>query len=214
MRTRSFVVFFSVTCLASLSVSAHHRGHLRVVPAVFDPGHTHAIISRWAPFSGPRDSDPAILMSKILPTSADAAAVARVEGVAGITLDELGFDVFDGGHCGAGAPRFNVTTMDGDVYFFGCIYGTHTPAPDKPATFTRVRFSDWDAAPQLSSNPPFRFGETQIARIDLVFDEGTDQGSGFTAIDNIDIDGEIVGGPSCRDDEEPRETLERPLARR
>jgi hypothetical protein len=215
MRNASFVL--AVALFAAIPASARDRDHreLRVVPAVFDPGGTHAILSRWTPFSGPGRSDPAIIMAKILPTSADAAAVATVEGVRGLVLDELGFDVFLGGHCGAGAPRFNVTTVEGYVYFFGCAAGTHTPAPDKPATFARVRFADADAAPQFASNPPFHFGEARVASIAIVFDEGVDQGSGFTAIDDIDVDGQIVERPSGDgDDDEVRQTLERPIARR
>jgi hypothetical protein len=202
--------FFVVVLLASLTGSARHHPHLRVVPAVFDPDHTGAIISRWVPFTGPGNSDPAIIMSKILPTNADAAALATVEGVNGLTLDELGFDVFGGGHCGAGAPRFNVTTDAGFVYFFGCFYGVHVPAPDKPATFTRVRFGDADAFPQFATNPPFHFGQAHVASITIVFDEGTDVGSGFTAIDDIDVNGEIVERATGPDEEHGHETAERP----
>jgi hypothetical protein len=204
----------AVVLLASHSSSARDRLRLRVFPATFDPGRTGAIISRWVPFTGPGNSDPAIIMAKILETSVDAAAVANVEGVRGIKLDELGFDVFEGGHCGAGAPRFNVTTVDGYVYFFGCSYGIHEPAPDKPATFTRVRFRESDAFPQFPSNPPFRFNRTRLASIAIVFDEGTDDGSGFTAIDDVAVNGEIVERPSGREEEEAHETSERPVARR
>jgi hypothetical protein len=176
------------------SAALAHDHWFRVVPRVFDPGHTGAVISRWVSFGG--RSDPALVMSKLLPTAADAAAVADVEGVAGITLAELGYDVFRGGHCGAGAPRFDVTTSDGSVYFFGCAYGVHAPAPDKPATFTRVRFGDGDAFPQFAGDPPWPgFGRARIASIDIAFDEGIDDGSGFTAIDDIDINGELVEGP-------------------
>src|SRR5437868_13665884 len=115
MRLRS-VLSLTVMLLGGTAVAEGRD--FRVVPSLFDPGHTGAIISRWVPFSGRGNSDPALIMSKILPTAADAAALATVEGVRGIRLDELGFDVFDGGHCGAGAPRFNVTTSDGSVYFF------------------------------------------------------------------------------------------------
>ena len=182
-----------VVALVLPSLAGAREPHLRVVPWVFDPGHTGAVISRWVPFTGPGDSDPAIIMSKLVPTDVDAAAVARVEGVAGLRLDELGFDVFNGGHCGAGAPRFNVTTNDGHVYFFGCAYGNHTAAPDKPATFTRVRFGNADAFPQLASDPPWPgFGNVTVSAIDIVFDEGPDVGSGFTAIDDVDVNGRIV----------------------
>lgn len=179
--------------LPSLLSSARPHARVEVEPWIYDPGHTGAIISRWTPFSGPGRSDPALIFAKILPTEADAAAGATVEGVDGMTLRELGFDVFGGGHCGAGAPRFNVTTVDGFVYFFGCASGRHTPAPDKPATFTRVRFGDADAEKQLPSDPAWPgFGRARVAAIEIVFDEGTDAGSGFTAVDDIDINGVLV----------------------
>jgi hypothetical protein len=176
---------------------ADGRGHgdhdrFRVVPEAFDPAHTRAVQADWLPFSDHHDE--ALVLAKLLPTSANAAAGARIEGVEGIRLRELGFDVYAGGHCGAGAPRFDVTTVDGTTYFFGCLYGTHTPAADKPTTFERVRFSDADAAPQLVGDPPWPgFGHARIASISITFDEGTDQGSGFTALDNIDINGVLVG---------------------
>jgi hypothetical protein len=183
-----------VVLLVCSAAPAHARRPFRVVPAVYDPGHTGAVASAWEPFSGPGNSDPALVLSKQLATAADAAALATVENVAGIRLDELGFDVARDGHCGAGAPRFNVTTDDGTVYFFGCAYGNHTASPDKPATFERVRFSDADAFPQYATDPPWPgFGRARIAAIDLVFDEGTDVGPGFTALDDIDIDGTLVG---------------------
>jgi hypothetical protein len=179
------------TLLALLFVPAisHAREpRFHVVPLLFDPAHTGAVISRWVAFA--RD-EAALIMSKILPTDDDAAAVATIEGAQGVTLGELGFDVFLGGHCGAGAPRFNVTTTGGHVYFFGCADGTHASASP---TFARVRFGDADAEPQLPSDPPWPgFGYARIEKLEIVFDDGIDVGSGFTAIGNIDIDGEFAG---------------------
>jgi hypothetical protein len=170
---------------------AHPR--FRVTPLVFDPNNSGAIISRWVPFTGRGNSDPALVMAKILPTATNAAAIATVDGVKNLRLDELGFDVFGGGHCGAGAPRFNVTTTAGFLYFFGCVYGTHVAAPDKPGTFTRVRFRDSDAFAQFPTDPPWPgFGNVQVSAIDIIFDEGTDVGSGFVAIDDIDVNGFLV----------------------
>jgi hypothetical protein len=58
----------------------------------------------------------------------------------------LGFDVRNDGWCGAGAPRYNVTLVGGDsfYFFFGCAYGIHTPVPGYP-NWTRVRFTNADA---------------------------------------------------------------------
>jgi hypothetical protein len=189
----------ATSLLASATATAEER-ELRVVPGIFDPGDTDGIISRWVPFSGHGHRDPAIIMAKTVPTAVDAAAVAAIEGVRGLRLNELGFDVFNGGHCGAGAPRVNVTTVDGTIYFFGCFYGTHEPAPDKKATFTRVRFNDGSAFPQKVTDPPWPgFGNVRVRSLEIVFDEGSDQGSGFTAIDDIDVNGKIVERPGDDD---------------
>ncbi|HZQ35164.1 MAG TPA: hypothetical protein VFD32_04470, partial [Dehalococcoidia bacterium] len=114
-----------------------------------------------------------------------SAAGATISGVAGITLSELGFDVRNDGHCGAGAPRFDVFTTDGVDHFFGCIYGTHTPvAPG----WTRVRFTPADGIPAVAPT------ET-VQSIEIVFDEGTDQGQGFVYLDNVDVNGTLAGKP-------------------
>src|SRR5437879_2581273 len=111
MNLRSSFWLVAVAAVAVVAVPSRAEArHLTVVPAVFDPDHTGAVTSHWRPFSGPGNSDPALVMDKLLPTAANAAAGAEVEGVDGLTLTELGFDVYRGGHCGAGAPRYNVTT--------------------------------------------------------------------------------------------------------
>ena len=197
LRSSFWPALVAVAVAVAIAVPSRAEArHLRVVPAVFDPDHTGAVTAHWRPFSGPGDSDPALVMDKLLPTAANAAAGAEVEGVSGLVLAELGFDVYRGGHCGAGAPRYNVTTSDGNTYlfFFGCSYGAHAPSPAKPARFVRVRFRDADAVPQLATNPPWPgFGHVRVASITIVFDEGTDQGSGFTALDDIDINGYLTG---------------------
>ncbi len=189
MKRALICVLIGLVCPALAGADPHG---LRVTPFVFDPEGTGGVASDWLPFSD--HGDEALVMSKMLPTAANAAAGAIVEGVDGIRLDELGFDVYLGGHCGGGAPRFDVTTEDGTTYFFGCFSGTHQPAPDKPATFERVRFRDVDAAPQFVGDPPWPgFGRACIRSITIVFDEGIDVGVGFTALDNIDIDGTLIG---------------------
>src|SRR5213080_2385059 len=102
MKLRSPLCCALVTVAVAIAIAAPSRAEarrLRVVPAVFDPDHTGAVTSEWRPFSGPGNSDPALLMDKLLPTAANAAAGAEVEGVSGLILSELGFDVYRGGHC-------------------------------------------------------------------------------------------------------------------
>src|SRR5262249_31044408 len=85
----------------------------------------------------------ALILSKNGPTSDCSAAGAVISGVKGKGLVELGFDVRNGGHCGAGAPRFNLTTVKNGVKTFhfvgGCSAGTHA-ANTPQQGWTRVRF--------------------------------------------------------------------------
>src|SRR5256885_8959978 len=68
-----------------------------------------------------------LLLAKTGPTANFASAGADITGVKGMMLTELGYDIRKpdvsagarGSHCGAGAPRFNITTQDGNTYFIG-----------------------------------------------------------------------------------------------
>jgi len=51
-------------------------------------------------------------------TADDMAAGASVKGLT--TLTAASFDLGPESYCGAGAPRLNVVTSDGDTHFFGC----------------------------------------------------------------------------------------------
>src|SRR5207237_8154151 len=119
-------------------------------------------------------------------TATNASSGATVNGVSGITLTELNFDYRNDSHCGAGAPRYNVVTTDNVTHFFGCVYGTHTPAGPN---WTQVVFSPADAFPAVVP------GEV-VQSIDVVFDEGIDQGNGYAYLDNFSINGQVIGGPN------------------
>ncbi len=137
-----------------------------------------------------------LLLNKNGPTSNCSAAGASIVGfVANGTLSALGFDYRLGGHCGAGAPRFNVTDNIGNTFFFGCNGGTPSAAPQDPANWTRVTFD------QTNAPPGFVFGVTQVASIEIIFDEGTDTpspdgnapaGVGLATIDNIRINNTFI----------------------
>ncbi|MGZ3440156.1 MAG: hypothetical protein ACXVDD_11605 [Polyangia bacterium] len=176
------------TLLVLLATIARADAHdvVRVVPKVFDPVDRDRVFAVWAP--------PGVLeLVKAEPTASLSAAGADVEGVAGMTLTELGFDSFDPGHCGAGAPRYNVTLEDGSLYFFGCAYGEHDPSPFP--RFTRVRFGDTDAKLQYDTQPPWPgFGHAVVREIQIVFDEGIDQGPGWALLAAIDINRAEVRG--------------------
>jgi len=118
--------------------------------------------------------------------------------VKGITLTALGYDVRNGGHCGAGAPRFNVVTTDGVTHFIGCTSPppsvTPAPATADGATmgWQSLRWTNMAAV-----FPPIAATST-VQSIFIVFDEGVDTPpdfSGMVVIDNIDVNGVLIGQP-------------------
>lgn len=157
------------------------------------------------PTGDPKDMDnEGLLLVKTGPTPNVAAAGATLEGLPqNLKLTELGYDIRKpdntadprGSHCGAGAPRFNVTTSDGIVHFVGC--NSPTPVQNAGApNWLRLR---WNAALLAAAFPPITASMT-VKSIEIVFDEGQDTGPdlfGAAVLDNIDVNGVLVGrGPS------------------
>lgn len=153
-----------------------------------------------------RDRHSGLLLSKDGPTTDCSAAGVRITGLqANRPLSELGFDFRNGTHCGAGAPRFNITTMDGNTYFAGCADGTLTPAPQDPAQWSRVRFTNAQIFPAGVGQPPFQLGVTKVKSLSIVYDEGTDtptaqdpNGVGLVNLDNIDVGGTLITSGSAQ----------------
>jgi hypothetical protein len=167
-------------------------------PGVFDPGATGTIVSQWVKHLGEPDGTAGntrygLLMSKNTATATNAAAFARIENVKGIKLTQLGYDIRNGSHCGAGSPRFNVVTTDGMNHFVGgCANGVMTPSTTQG--WSQVRF---DPTSPTMAFPPVTPTET-VRSITLLVDEGTDAGPDFTGVDildNIDVNGFLMGGP-------------------
>lgn len=88
----------------------------------------------------------------------------------------------------AGASRFNIMTTDNVTHFLGC----NSPAPASDTVIApgwhRKRYDP------ATAFPPVLPGST-IQSISIIFDEGTDQGNGFVYLDNIDINGALIGKP-------------------
>jgi hypothetical protein len=131
------------------------------------------------------DRHSGLLLSKNGPSPDCSSSGATITGVKGMLVTPtfaVGFDYRNGGHCGAGAPRFNIDTNQGFFFVGGCSNGTLTPAPQDPLQWTSVRFSV----------PPGMLGST-VNSITLIFDEGTDtanndtEGVGLAVLDNIFI---------------------------
>lgn len=168
---------------------------LQVKPWVYDPDNTGTVSSAWVTKIGLPDagkSNHALLLTKNTATATFAASGATVTFSG--TLTELGFDVRNDSHCGAGAPRFNVYTTSGVYYFYGCEYGTHTPVN---ADWTRVRFAAADGIPSDGVSLITDWDEVEVTGIDIVFDEGTDVGVGYAVLDNIDVNGVLIGKPGA-----------------
>lgn len=164
-------------------------------PWTYDPGNTGIVSAAWVTHQGMPDSggsDHALYLAKMGPTATNAAGGASIDGVKGIHLTEIGWDVRGDGHCGAGAPRFNVATTDNVTHFIGCI----SPAPittvavvdNEGRAWSRLRYDPATAFPPIAST-------ATVKSIDIVFDEGTNDGNGFVYIDNIDINGNVMGKP-------------------
>src|SRR5207237_9356667 len=108
----------------------------------------------------PRDQrNQGLLRGKTDTTENNAAAVAELKKVRGVTLTELGYDIRKSGgigasplgsHCGAGAPRFDVVTSDGVVHFVGC---NSPPGVVTGASTGWVRLR-WNAAELAAAFPP------------------------------------------------------------
>lgn len=114
----------------------------------------------------------------------------------GTTLTQLGYEIKNDGICGV-FPRYRVRVPNGDPetraddynYLFECQSGTHTPSYEG---WTRVTFSDADAVPVTEGAPPFAFG-TGISSLGLLFH--LDAGVGSTTLDNINVNGTLMGKP-------------------
>ena len=135
----------------------------------------------------------ALALSKTAHAPAGTSAGAQLVPAENLTkLTELGFDVRQGGHCTANSPHFLVVTSDDITHVLtGCANGTIQTAPAQG--WIRVRF---DPANPAQASPPVAPGQ-QIKSITIVLDEGPEAtpkpGGGLVVLDNIDVNGVIVG---------------------
>ncbi len=180
--------------------------HVR--PAKYDPDNTHTVQSRWFKQIGEPDSfvDPAgrnvhygLLLSKNTATTTNSAAFAVISGFSKkqpVTLTDIGYDIRNGGHCGNGAPRFNLVTQDDVTHFVGCFFMTDSAGAD--AGWQRKTFSAADLMDPSKTFPAFAPGDT-VTSMSIAFDEGVDTApdfSGLAILDNVDVNGTVVTGPN------------------
>jgi hypothetical protein len=185
---KSIRLLIAGSCLVLLGVagSAFAQGAFQLQPFVFNPDNACAVTAQW--------QNGTIVLAKNCPTATNASAgvdiISPLEGGSISNLTELNFDYLNGGHCGAGAPRFNVV-VDGNTYFLGCASGTHT---DLGNGWTHVEFGPTDFA--AAGIPTTGTLEDLL----IIFDEGTDTPAtgligtpGTVTIDNVSVNGQVVG---------------------
>ncbi|HEY6202854.1 MAG TPA: hypothetical protein VI056_07405, partial [Candidatus Limnocylindria bacterium] len=228
---RRVLVLVTVAALVGLlpgSAVADDNNKVQAVPFTFvgtaaecspSPAGSRIVTAAWLggmglPDNGgpnattPNDPHTGLLLSKNGPTADCSSSGARITGVQGMTVDAaftLGFEYRNGGHCGAGAPRFNVVAKLGTAaetfHFVGGCSNETTPigATQDPTQWTRVMFQTSNPA---ESFPVIPVG-SKIVSISILYDEGTDtanndtQGVGLAVIDNIWINGKLItSGPS------------------
>ncbi|HEY7993655.1 MAG: hypothetical protein ACHQY2_04115 [Candidatus Eremiobacterales bacterium] len=193
--------------------AAPPAGYFSVNPHIFDPGHINEAQAKWLPglgciaaFSplacgtgdGEDQVNSGMLLAKSGATGDNVAAFVTITSLGHPAPLEFGYDIRNGGHCGAGAPRFNVLTNDSVTHFIGCISPPPTSATSDVG-WTRLRWGDKTNSIMPPAFPDFLPGNT-IVSVQIVFDEGIDTGpdnSGAVILDNIDINGILVGRNKC-----------------
>ena len=103
MKRTIIVAAASFTAAASLLGSAI-AANFTAVTFEFDPTNTNRVAAEWVRHLGERDEtgtqNYGLLLSKNTASTTNASAGAVINGVKGITLTELNFDIRDGSHCG------------------------------------------------------------------------------------------------------------------
>jgi hypothetical protein len=179
------------------------QGHVQVfLPPDFTTTQIQPFADATCPTGDSQDTqNEGLLLAKTGPTNNNAAAGAKIDGINNFVITELGWDVRNGTHCGAGAPRFNIHIQNepaGSVHFVGC---AAMPVVATGLYGTRRRVTAAQLAGSGFAFPPIPTGST-IDSISIIFDEGqdtptaTEGGNGLVVLDNIDINGALVGkGP-------------------
>ena len=199
-------LMIAAVSLSAMAAQAQNI-NLKVRAAEFDPEHVCDASAEWVKGIGlfaPNDRFAyALLMHKLCTTATNAAAFGLISGVKGQLLigpGALGFDFKNSNngataHCGAGAPRFQVSMSDGSFHFIGgCANGTQVSPSPNGTGWTQVRFDPQDPSQAFPVVPV----NATIVGIALVFDEGFDSGFNGSAeivLDNIVVNGKLATRP-------------------
>ena len=181
--SRLGVVFlFGVLVLPIAAAGGPSKMMLR--PGGFGP----ASYSWWVAHEGQPDPkgrmNDALFFQKRVPSSTTSAAFARVHGLKGKrvrtltrSLTGLSWDRRNDGHCGLGAPRWNLAIRGatGRLYrvYLGCSAATHSPTSDPAWTRDSYR-GDTIAARILAQTASEDALRGTIQTLSIMFDEGID----------------------------------------
>jgi len=206
----------------AIAQSVSSDNSITVVPFEVDPNNANLAKATWlsgtgcAPAGGtdpgctiggdPKDKkNEGLLLAKTGATANFVAAGARINGVKGTVLTQLGYDLRKpldtadprGSHCGAGAPRFNVI-IAGVNHFVGC----NSPAPvQSPLGVGWIRLTWGTPGVLIAFGPlgPVNISGATVDAIQILFDEGQDTGPdnfGLAVLDNVRVNNQVAGrGP-------------------
>lgn len=188
---KTFLVVFAALCIAAgyAGVARADVGSAATAtPWVYPDGAgSPEVVSQWE-HAGTQD---VLDLQKNVPTDAQFASGATVNGFAGDPLFQLSFDYR--GYCNNGSPRINI--YEGDTTaFFGCAFGVHTALADG---WTHVEFQCGD--PGSSDFLCFYIGEFELPTLhfidgaDIVQDEGFAQ----SELRNVTVDDVVLGPPTA-----------------
>jgi hypothetical protein len=195
---------FGTSALAAKPAGhAHHS--LQVKPGTYvgaagdcgvgaPAGTKGGVKAAWRTHQGLPDSghsDHALVLTKSVVTPDCSIAYASVRGVNGLPATTLGFDYRADSYCGAGSARFNVTASDGFHFVGGCANGIPTSAGTdrRGVSWSRLSF---DLTDPTVAFPPVAAGATLVS-VSIVQDE-----QGTSILDNISVNGRVIGKPGHR----------------
>lgn len=172
----------------TVTLPVHGRGWTADASA-YNPGNVPVTITAlWSSdVDAPSRHVLTLAISEMVRFPPGAAARAIVSPTNGLKLTHLGFDHKVGTYCTNGSPRWDVETVDGSSYAFGCATGIHevdTPAPG----WERVTFScdDVGVLKGLSGSCPL--GSPQTVRVlQIIQDEAAS-----TTLDNLNVNWNVI----------------------
>jgi hypothetical protein len=155
----------------------------------------------WKAQEGRPDSegsgDHALYFQKMVPTPTFAAGIAVIRGAEGMpasAITGLSWEHRADGHCGAGAPRWNLglrgPTGQPFTVFLGCAAAVHTPAGTDEEGRPWIQDSYPGAAinAEILAQTGAQASSLTVRSLIIVFDEGNDLGfPGYVHLDNITV---------------------------